>query len=179
MKIAGQTVGHCFSSIYHLRRGEASHLTLRLNPLPLSFHKRLRDRGIVAPFPPMKVSRDSQGKPMRDAQGQVLTISDTRNQEYVQEVDRYHRAVAVLSVVEALRADPEVCFETPVPVDPASPDEWWQYAENVFQEMEHAGFAAGDLILLCREICRLSNLVDDHLTAAQSSFSQSQEPVSD
>ncbi|WP_437194547.1 hypothetical protein [Planctomicrobium sp. SH527] len=146
--------------------------------MPLSFHQRLRDRGIVAPFPPVKVSRDSNGKPMRDGQGQVLTISDTRNSEYLKEVDRYHRVVAVLSVVEALQADPDVSFETSIPVDPAGIEEWWQYADGVFLEMEQAGFAAGDLILLCREICRLSNLVDDHLMVAQSSFSQSREHVS-
>jgi hypothetical protein len=171
MKLSGRPVQNLFVSRYQLPRGTGEPLTLQLRPLPLGFHQRLRNRGIVTPLPPLKIARDSGGKPLRDAQGMVLTLTDQRQPEFLAEVNRYHQCVAVLSVVEALAGDPAISFETTPPGEAATAETWRNYAESIFSELEQAGFTAGDLVLLCREVCRLSNLIDEQLTAVQASFS--------
>ncbi|SFH68583.1 hypothetical protein [Planctomicrobium piriforme] len=171
MKLSGLPVQNFFVSRYHLRRVGGEPLTLQLRPLPLGFHQRLRNRGIVPPLPPLKIARDSAGKPLRDAQGMVLTLADQRQPEFLAELDCYHQCVAVLSVVEALAGDPAVAFETAPPSETATAKTWRNYAESIFAELEQAGFTAGDLVLLCREVCRLSNLIDEQLSAVQETFS--------
>lgn len=175
MNIHGEALSNSSLSLFSLRRGHQEPLVLSLRPLSLGFHQRLKSRGLHVPLPPVKIARDSAGKPLRDAQGQVLTQPDRQDENYLAALDDYHQCVAVLSVVESLRGSPEVVFESPVPRTNDA-EEWRTYARLVFAEMEAAGFAAGDLILLCREICRLSNLIDDHLTTARQNFSGS--PVS-
>lgn len=172
MNIHGQPLSNPSTSIFQLRRGHLEPLVLQLRPLSLGFHQRLKERGFHLPLPPLKIARDSTGKPLRDAQGQLLTQPERQDPEYLAALDDYHQSVAVLSVVESLRGSSEVTFETPVPrTNDAA--EWREYARLVFTEMEAAGFVAGDLILLCREICRLSNLIEDHLAAARQNFSSS------
>lgn len=107
---------------------------------------------------------------MKDSQGLLIHLADLQDKDYLAASQVYHQRVAVLSVVEALQCDPQVSFETSIPRSDQAL-EWQNYADHLFQEMEEAGFAAGDLIVLCREICRLSNLLDDHLQAARQNFS--------
>jgi hypothetical protein len=172
MKLNGQPLGTSIRQPFTLPRTDGSSLTLTLKPLSLGFHHRLRQRGIHPPTPPVKVARDSAGRPVRDASGQAVTLSDVQNHAYLAELERYHQRIAVLAVVEALRGDAGISFETPSPDErEANADEWLRYADTLFEELEQSGFSAGDLILLCQEICRISNLLDDHLAAAQANFS--------
>lgn len=170
MKIQGQPLKNTSTSLFPLRRGEGEPLLLTLRPLSLGFHQRLRRRGIVPPVPPTRIARDSQGRPLRDAQGQAVVMTDRHCSEYLQEVERYHHQVALLSVVESLQGDPGITFETVPPVN-SGPDAWRGYCDALAAELDEAGFAAGDLIVLCREVCRLSNLIDVDLSAAQRNFS--------
>jgi len=170
MKLNGHSLSNTSSSVFELRRGHQEPLTLRLSPLSLGFHQRLRSRGIIPPNPPVKIARDSGGKPLRDGAGLAVTYADRQDAEYLTAVEVYHQRVAVLSVAESIRGDSSVRFETSEPVAQTC-EAWEEYAERLFVEMELAGFTAGDLILLCREICRLSNLIDEHLTAARQNFS--------
>lgn len=170
MKIQGQPLKNTSTSLFPLRRGEGEPLMLTLRPLSLGFHQRLRRRGIVPPVPPTRIARDSQGRPLRDAQGQAVVMTDRHCSEYLQEVERYHHQVALLSVVESLQGDPGITFET-VPPANSDPDAWRSYCDALAAELDEAGFAAGDLIVLCREVCRLSNLIDVDLSAAQRNFS--------
>jgi len=170
MKLNGQPLHNASFSFFQLRRGCQDPLVLRLQPLSLGFHQRLKMRGILAPQPPVRIARDANGKPLRDASGQVLTQSDRQDKTWLRALDHYHQQVAVMSVVESLQGEAQIRFETVPPVMD-SDDGWLEYADSVFHELETAGFVAGDLILLCREICRLSNLLDDHLTNARQNFS--------
>jgi len=172
MKYHGQSLQNLSFSLFQLPRGQHDPLVLCLRPLPLGFHQRLKHRGIQLPVPPIKIARDSAGRPLRDSQGQAMTLLDQQDADYLAALDRYHRCVAVLSVVESLQGDSQIDFETSCPASTAESD-WMRYADLIFQELEEAGFTAGDLILLCREICRLSNLIDDHLLQARQNFSPS------
>ncbi|WP_437225306.1 hypothetical protein SH661x_004007 [Planctomicrobium sp. SH661] len=178
MKLDGKPLQNSCSSLFSLRRGSEEPLTLRLEPLSLGFHQRLQSRSIVLPQPPVKIARDSQGKPMRDPQGQVLTMHDRQDPSYRVALEQYHQCVAVLSLVEALRGEPRVQFDAVAPTT-NSPDDWRKYAQQIYQELELAGFTAGDLVQLCREVGRLSNLIDDHLQAARQNFSSAMIPTPD
>jgi|GEM_PF-2202513 len=171
MKLSGESFCAVGLSEFTLQRGNGASLVLRLRPLPLSFQQRLRRRGIISPLPPLRIARDSNGKPLRDQAGSAMTFRDLQAGDYLEALDTYHQAVAALSVFEALQADPEIAFESPVPNEQDGPDAWLRFASQLLEEMEQAGFTAGDLVQLCREICRLSNLIDDDLRRAQSSFS--------
>ncbi|MCA9081441.1 MAG: hypothetical protein KDA58_12835 [Planctomycetaceae bacterium] len=165
-----------------LRRAAGDQLTLQLRPLPLGFHRRLRERNIVPPAPPLRVARDSNGRPIKDTQGHAVTLSDPHRPEYLAQLEAYHHRVAILSLAEALSDDPEIRFETLCPNDAANTtasDQWLAYADALAEELETAGFTAGDLIRLCQEICRLSNLFDDHIQTQAANFSSATPPDTD
>ena len=141
---------------------------LRMQPLRLGFARSLRERGIAPPEAPVRVARDSSGRPLRDERGQVVSITAESDAAYLRELELYHQRVAVLAVAESLEADSEVTFEAP---RPAGDSGWIEYADALYGEMEQAGFTAGDLVHLCGYACRLSNLAGDHLREASRGFS--------
>ncbi|MCA9053855.1 MAG: hypothetical protein KDA75_08460 [Planctomycetaceae bacterium] len=155
--------------------GEAWIFTVQ--PLSLGFHRRLREHGVTAPFAPVRLARDSAGRPLRDAAGVVVTTTDAADPQFVEQLEQYHQRVAVLAVAEALQVDPQVSFEARPPAADAPYGAWCDYADALYAELESAGFSAGDLILFCDAIARLSNLIGDHLQQARSNFSS--QPVID
>ncbi len=176
MKLLGQNLELNFLQSFLLKRANGSELTFQLSPLPLGFQKGLRDKGVTPPTPPVKISRDSTGKPMRDHTGQVITHADTNSAEFLSDSELYHQRVAVLAVVESLRNDSNVSFKTASPSrNESDSTSWPEFADAVFQELEQAGFTPGDLIAFCDEICRISNMLDDHLRGAQANFSSQPE----
>ena len=168
MKVGGRVLEGRYGREVVLPRGDGSVWTFRIQALPLGFHRRLRERRIEPPPVPTRVVRDSGGKAMRDERGLAVLAADDSDAEYRRELELYHQRVAVLAVVEALRSDPDVEFET----RPPATNDWRAYADDLYEELERSGWAAGDLITLCQEVCRLSNLVDDHLREAGRNFSQ-------
>lgn len=169
MKVNGESFVGCSVAPCTLPRGTGE-LTLWLSPLPLGFHRRLRERGICPPAPRVKLARDSQGRPLRDASGTAVTVPDSHHPEYLLELERYHQRVAVLAVSEGLRNDPQLEFESKQPRSD-EPAQWTEFADARFAELEGAGFSAGDLLQLCREVCRLSNLLEEEVRGAQRNFS--------
>ncbi|MEW4528391.1 hypothetical protein [Maioricimonas sp. JC845] len=154
-----------------LPRGDGSALTLTIQPLSLGFHRRLRERGIVPPTPPRRVARDAAGKPLRDESGLAVMLADEQDPQYLAEQEQYHHRVALLAVAESLAADPQVRFDAQPPASDDDAIAWTGYADALGAELEAAGFTAGDLVRLCTEICRLSNLLDEQLAATQAGFS--------
>jgi hypothetical protein len=152
---------------FTLPRPDGSVLTFRLEPLSLGFQRRLREHGLLPPFPPVRVQRDSSGKLLRDDHGQPLTTPNPQDPAYQRESELYHQRVAVPAIAEALRSDPQFALETP---PPRATEDWPAYADALFDEMERAGLTAGDLVLLCDAVCRLSNLLDRPLAAAHNRF---------
>lgn len=157
-----------YSSVCELPRAGGESIHLRMQPLRLGFARSLRERGIVPPEAPLRVARDSAGRPVRDERGQAVTVAAESDGEYLRASELYHQRVAVLAVVESLEADPEVMFEARTPDGDAG---WVEYADAVYAEMERAGFTAGDLVHLCSHACRVSNLTGDHLREAGWGFS--------
>lgn len=170
MQLRGQNRVTSLTQTVTLPRPGGNDWTFTLQPLPLGFHRRLRSRGVSPPAPPVRLVRDSSGRPLRDEAGQAVTTIDTTDRQYLAELELYHQRVAVLAVAEALRADPQVSFDVPPPTGDSS-DAWTQYADALHTELEAAGFTAGDLILLCQAVCRMSNLLTDHLRTACGNFS--------
>ena len=166
MRIDGRSVSERHVVRFELPRAGGEGLVLSLRPLPLGFHRRLAERGIVRPQAPTRVARDSGGKPIRDAQGLAVLMADEQDADYQRELELYHQRVAVLCVVESLRDDSRIEFES----RPLGPRDWRGHADALYEELEEAGWSAGDLIQVCRAVCRLSNLTDEHLAEAQRDF---------
>ncbi|MEZ6065171.1 MAG: hypothetical protein R3B90_05575 [Planctomycetaceae bacterium] len=182
MHIRGVNHSGSVSRVISLPRPDGSAWPLTISPLPLGFHRRLREYGLNPPAPPVKVSRDSHGKPLRDEQGLAVTTCDNTDPAYLAEVELYHQRVATLAVYHALQDDPNITFDTRLNGEPGHPKsrpnsaDWLRAADAIHAELEAAGFTAGDLILLCEEVCRLSNLIGDHLKAARGNFLSSSPP---
>lgn len=166
MKYAGEPLRRPMGRTVLLPRGAGEWLTLYLEPLPLGFSQQLREHGVTPPQPPTRIARDSQGRPLRDANGHVTTLSDVQDAHYLAELERHHQRTAVLSIHAALRSDPQVSFDTLLPAE----GDWNSAADDLFLELQHAGLAAGDLVLLTRAVCDLSNLLDEHLRQSQETF---------
>lgn len=167
MRIRGTELKSTFTKTCVLPRADGTALSFMMQPLGLGFQRRLRERGIVAPTPPTRVARDAGGKPIRDESGLALTVADESDAAHQAAMELYHQRVAVLAVVEALAADSNVAFDA---TPPTGATRWEQFADEVYAEMEGAGFTAGDLIQLCSFACRLSNLTGGHLQQAESNF---------
>lgn len=172
MQLFGQELANDYVHPFELKRPDGSTLIFRLSPLPLGFQRKLRKRGLVQPTPPVKILRDSTGKPLRDANGLALTHTDSADGKFQEELEQYHQRVAVLAVVEALRNESQVTFDALAPsADDVSESVWIQYADAVFEELERSGMTIGDLISFCNEVCRMSNMLDRNLQEAQANFS--------
>ncbi|MEW4490982.1 hypothetical protein AB1L42_23075 [Thalassoglobus sp. JC818] len=142
-----------------------------MKPLPLGFQKQLRQRSIFPPVPPSRILRDSSGKPLRDQSGQALTQSDTSDPKFIELSELYHQRVAVLAIIESLKDDPNIEFEAKLSEE--SPEGWAPFADAVFDEFESAGLTTGDLVAICDEVCRISNLLNQDLMREQANFSES------
>lgn len=169
MNISGQAASLPVTSVVQLPRPAGDGPWLTLSPLSLGFPRKLREWGLCPPVAPSRVARDLQGRPLRQANGQAVVMADETDPHYQLERERYHQRVAVLTIVEGLRNDPQVRFSaqaTDFPGDGAG------YADRLFEELEAANWTAGDLVWLCTRICRLSNLLDEHLQETGADFSQ-------
>ncbi|MEX0715322.1 MAG: hypothetical protein WD066_01980 [Planctomycetaceae bacterium] len=175
MKLSGSPMRERFTRTIELPRPDGTSLPLTLRPLPLGYHARLRERGIAPPAPPTRVARDSQGRPIRDERTMAILVADENDPAHLAAVEQYHQRVAVLVVAEALGADPRIEFETAAPRDDRG---WAEYADALYAELADAGFSDGDLVRLCGEVCRMSNLLDDHLREAGRNFSSTPPPTS-
>ena len=171
MKINGRTQNETFVRQLAMPRPDGSRLVLAVKPLPLGFQRRLRSHGIAPPAPPTRVARGSDGRPLRDAQGLAVLVPEEHDRDYLAEVELYHQRVAVLVAAEALAADCNIEFESQ---KPAAPEEWPRYADGLHREFAEAGWSDGDLIWLCDQVCRMSNLVDEHLEESRQNFSRRQ-----
>lgn len=167
MKILGQETLSTYTMAMTLPRPDGRELILKVSPLPLGFHCRLFSRGITAPVPPKKVARDSQGRPIKDRSGLAVLMQDDHASEYLAESARYQQRLAALMVYEGLRHDSTISFEA----SPPESGDWNQFAEDLCEEFESANWSLGDVTRVCEEICRISNLLDDHLQETEQGFS--------
>lgn len=174
MRIHGHTAPMQHTLTVQLPRSDGGGPLLTLSPLPLGFARRLREHGVVAPVPPSRVARDPQGRPMRQANGQAVVLQDELDAEYLAERELYHQRVAVLSLVDALRDDPHVVFDTQAA---DFPHDWKPYADRVYGELEAAGWSAGDLVWVCMQVAKLSNLIETHLSETHADFSSGGVPA--
>lgn len=168
MRISGQIDATPRTTTVQLPRPAGDGPLLQLSPLPLGFARRLRLHQVAPPQPPTRVARDPQGRPLRQGHGPAVVMLDEQDADYLAERELYHQRVAVLSIREALQHDPLVEFETALPETVV---DWRPLADRLFAELEAAQWSAGDLIWLCTQICRLSNLLDGHLAESGADFS--------
>lgn len=168
MRMQGKRLAEDYRRQVMLPRPDGSVWALTIQPLRLGFQQWLKERGILTPAVPRKLVRDSSGKPLRDAEGLVLTQRDEAHPDYEVAVEQYHQRMAALMIWEGLKADDNIQFETPLPEEQEV--HWSGFADAVLQELDQAGFTAGDLVWLCEQIALMSHLVKDHLQTEQQNF---------
>ena len=167
MKFCGKQVVGEFCRGVSLSRPDGTVWEMEIRPLPLSLQRAWRERGILQPTAPTKVSRDSQGRVLRDGDGLAVLQRDESAAEYLLEMEKYHQRVAVLVVWECLRGDVRYEFETPVP---SSRESWVSFADAFHEELEQAGWSSGDVIWFCDRVAELSHLAGDHVQESRAGF---------
>ncbi len=167
MRMAGKKIRDRYSRRVQLPRPDGSFWEFALSPLRLGFHRTLHERGIVAPPVPTKISRDSSGKPLRDAEGLAIIQPDENDSQYLEAVEVYHQRVALIVLWEGLQADDRIEFETPAPEGNQG---WDLFADQLHTELEQAGWTAGDLIWMCERIAEISNMSGEHFRESQRDF---------
>lgn len=167
MRRQGETIQQDYRQTVLLPRPDGSAWSLVLQPLRLGFPQLLKERGLHIPTAPVTLVRDSQGRPIRDADGQAVTHRNEQDGDHVLAVERYHQRLATLMVWEALQADEAIEFDT---APPAEEGDWLAFADEILNELIQAGFTAGDLIWLCEQVAVLSNLAGEHLRQARGHF---------
>lgn len=167
MRVDGVAFDGRFLKKVKLPRDGGESIELTLQPLPLGFHRQLKLRGISQPCPPRKVARGSDGRPMRDDDGLAVLMADIDDEKYLDAMEEYHQRVAVMVVWEALKADDRIEFDSDVPGDNGN---WVEFVDSVWNEIQQAGWTAGDLIWLCDQVSSMSNLSGDHLRKSRADF---------
>ena len=148
-----------------LLRRDDGETAVTLRPLPLGFHRRLKERGLVPPAAPRKAARDSGGRVLRDERGMAVLTEETESAAHLTAVDRYQERLAAVMLAESLTGD--VVVETP---PPAEGGDWSAYADAVLAELDEAGVTPGDLATLCRGVCAASGLLSEAVTEAGESL---------
>ncbi|MCG6154895.1 hypothetical protein [Rubinisphaera margarita] len=167
MKYCGKVVSGDYSRVVAMGRPDGSSWEVCVRPLRLSFHRVLRERGVMMPQPPTRVSRDSQGRVIRDADGVAVLQRDESDAGYLAAVEKYHQRVATLIVWESLREDSRFEFEVK---EPAEGGDWGAFADALYVELEEAGWTAGDVIWFCEQVAELSQLSAGHVREARADF---------
>lgn len=167
MKLRGEELRGEYRRTVELSRPDGGVWRFAIQPLSLGFSRELRRHGIIPPARPTRVVRDATGKPLRDGQGLAVLAGDDDKGEYQAELERYHQRMAVLMIAEGVRGDPEVEFSS---VRPTKEGSWEGYADALIEELETAGFSAGDVGVLCQEIARMSQLLPEHVKGKRDSF---------
>ena len=135
-------------------------VSVTLRPLPIGFHRRLKEQGVVPPTPPRVAARDSAGRVLRDDDGRPVLVADDSAAPHLAAVDRYQERLAALMIAAALGG--EVQVETP---QPAEDGDWPAFADAVLAELSEAGVTPGEVARLVRGVCEASGLIDRHIAA--------------
>lgn len=138
MKIGGKKlVSKNYKNVTLIKGGEE--VTLKVGPLPSNFAYKYQDTGLLEyPEPPMKEVRLANGKVARkgrDEGGGFQYTEDRKDPEYRKKCAVVNRRVTAIRLMEVLKDDPMVEFETP-PVSGADHDEWAAYADQLATSIE-------------------------------------------
>ena len=167
MKLHGQTLVARPRKTVLWRRMDGSEHELTLTALPLAFGTWLRERGIIQPDPPVRVARDAQGKPIRDAQGQAVVTEDRHDRDYLLRLEAYQQRLAMLVLWQATRDESQLTWETPTP---DVHGDWLSFADDLFEELEQAGVTMGEVTWLCEEATSHSSLVTQAVADRRADF---------
>lgn len=149
MKLHGEPIRGRVTKTIVWTRGDGSAYEIVVSPLPLGFGVWLREKGLVQPEVPVRVARDAQGKPLRDAQGQAVVREDRADAAHLASVERYQQRLAMLVLWRGLQGESRFVFETPTPGDEG---DWLAFADRLFNELDAAGVTMAEVVWLCEAI---------------------------
>ncbi|MCA8989398.1 MAG: hypothetical protein KDA78_17240 [Planctomycetaceae bacterium] len=167
MRFLGERVGGEVRRVVRMPREDGEDWEMEIRPLRLSFHRVLRERGIVAPSAPTRVSRDAQGHVLRDGDGLVVLQRDESDRGYLSGMELYHQRVAAMIVWESLQGDSRYEFETK---KPGEGENWERFADELLIELEQSGWSVGDVLWFCEQVGELSRMTGEHVREGRARF---------
>ena len=137
-----------------LPRRKGEDVVLEIVALPLGFND-VMNRELIEPRPPQKGwAKDAKGSTVRDGKGLPIPDYQLDDPAYL-EAERLHRRRSnVLMIAEALSKDKKVHFDAKREAFESTE----AYCDALYDEMLAVGFSLGDMMILIREITRVSNI---------------------
>ncbi len=89
------------------------------------------------PSPPYKVVKLSNGQVIKNSDGTLVYELDKDDPEYAAKTEACFRRIIALKLVEALRMDDQVAWESQAPPTKNKSD-WVAYADSVCREIEES-----------------------------------------
>jgi hypothetical protein len=138
-----------------------------IQALPLSFQEEL-DRLLPIPKPRLTPALDSNGRPIRDENRQVIPVPDVADLRFIREERHVSSLRMAAAVHKALEADPNVRWEAAREAF-RKPEDFY---DAVLKELYATGMSVGDLLGISGEIRNLGERVGEDLDRARQGFSQ-------
>ena len=141
---------------------ELSGCLVSVAPLPLGFHRRWLERGLVPPSPPRQLVRDSRGQAVRDDRGLAVLQEQPADGRFLAAKAAYEERLAAVMIAEtvtgidAIEAVGDLESIRSVGDDPSGAA---AYADAVLAALAGAGLTTGDFAALCRAIGQASGLL--------------------
>lgn len=150
MKINGQQFVTRNYKTAHIRRpgenGEEVILSLRIGPLPMGWRERMIARGVfMPPEAPKTALKDARGMFQKDEQGLALVYRNTEDHGYRVASNLFTRRAEALMLVEHLREESSVTFDSPEPGADAAPEKCLEFADAVLEELKASGFTDAEI----------------------------------
>lgn len=176
MKIRGQTVEALAKGEVVLPRPGDGSIRLQVRAFPLGAEEEAA-RLFPDPVPPVRFAEGKRGKPLRDPEtNQLVKIRDTKDPGYLREAREANRRQMIFLVVEGLKEDPTLSWDTPRP-EQLTRENAGEYFDAIFEECRAAGLSTGDLGLILDKIRELGNLRGAEIDEAVEGFLSGAEEV--
>lgn len=166
MKIEGVTPGKAKTEVITLKRPDGD-IPLTFQPIPMGFEEKMEEM-IPSPAPPKAgYARTDTGKLLRDEKtNKPVIVYDEDNVEYRHRRDRVNRLHTILMLMESLKADPNVSFES----KRENFKDAEQWAAALYEEFKNFGFSMGELAQMVDAVVSLSNITPDIMREARERF---------
>jgi len=158
------------------RSGDGQELRLQVRAFPLGSEEEAA-KLFPTPVPPVKFATGKRGKPLRDPEThQVVKVRDLQDPDFVRESRLANRRQMIFLIVEGLKEDPTLEWDTPRPEELTRANAG-EYFDAVFAECQEAGLSTGDLGLILDKIRELGNLTGAQIDEAVEDFLSEEQAV--
>lgn len=174
MKIAGKKFEVTNQKTVRLKRTAANEaeqeIVLIVSPLPMGYNVKYRPTGLATePRVPIRYEKTEGGRVLTDEDGDPIGVPDYQDERYQKKSSAYSRRLMAIQMVEILRNDPNVEWETAAPsikrqdgdTEDKYQNDWMEYATSIATEIEDAGFTDSEVAYLIKSASQLELDTED------------------